>query len=213
MKLLSIYRESKKSDSNFFYVVASFLYYRLFGKNILASVNTIIKGLGKIDTQGLVKIGLRYQGFMTRSDKTYLNVRGRLVFLGKFSVSKGCRFDIGPNAIMTLGEDGYVNANTIFIISHSLIIGARCIISWNCQFLDEDFHSLNYPGKKQGITNDIKIGNDVWIGNNCFIYKGSVIADGCVVAANTIIKGVYLEENCLIAGNPAIVIKRNVVWH
>jgi hypothetical protein len=32
------------------------------------------------------------------------------------------------------------------------------------------------------------------------------------VAADSKVSGVFAEENCLIAGNPAKVIKRNIAW-
>ncbi|WP_261156851.1 acyltransferase [Serratia liquefaciens] len=42
--------------------------------------------------------------------------------------------------------------------------------------------------------------------------KGTNIASGCVVAANSVVSGDFLESNCLIAGSPARVVKRNISW-
>ncbi len=94
---------------------------------------------------------------------------------------------------------------------HKLKIGDNCAISWNCQFLDEDFHEIKYQGKKE-TPEEIIIGNKVWIGSNVCVYKGTFIPNGCVIASNSVVKGGFEEENVLIAGNPAKVIKRNISW-
>jgi acetyltransferase-like isoleucine patch superfamily enzyme len=95
---------------------------------------------------------------------------------------------------------------------HQLTIGNDCAISWNCQFLDEDYHEIQYEGKKEKNSNSIKIGDRVWIGSNVSIHKGAVIPRGCVVASNSVVKAVFDEENVLIAGNPAKVVKRSISW-
>lgn len=118
---------------------------------------------------------------------------------GPYSIGRGCRFDIAEKAVMTVGKGGYINANTPFIIMHGLTIGDHCAISWDCQFLDEDFHEIDYEGKK-ATPNEITIGNNVWIGCGVKIYKGSVVPDGCVIAANSIVKGVFTKQNTLIGG-------------
>ena len=51
-----------------------------------------------------------------------------------------------------------------------------------------------------------QIGNNVWSGCGVKIYKGTVIPDNCVIASNSIVKGVFKEENSLIGGNPASII-------
>jgi acetyltransferase-like isoleucine patch superfamily enzyme len=170
-----------------------------------------INGIENIETNGRLKIGLNYVGFIHKSDKTYLNINGKLSFKGDYSIGRGCRFDIGTNGIVSIGNGGYTNANTTFIIMHQLTIGDNCAISWDCQFLDEDFHEIFYDGKKNH-DNSIIIGNNVWIGCGVKIYKGTVIPDNCVIASNSIIKDVFKEKNSLIAGNPAKIIKRNVQW-
>jgi acetyltransferase-like isoleucine patch superfamily enzyme len=148
---------------------------------------------------------------MHKSDKTYLNIQGKLIINGISSIGRGCRLDIAKNATVTKGDGGYMNANTLLIISHRLNIGDNCAISWDCQFLDDDFHELQYEGKKES-DNAIIIGNNVWIGCGAKIYKGTRIPDGCVVASDSVVKGVFTSEASLIAGSPAKVIKENVSW-
>jgi acetyltransferase-like isoleucine patch superfamily enzyme len=180
-------------------------------KNIWLHPKAKIIGVKNITTGGKLLIGLSYVGFVSNSVKTFLRIEGRAIFEGDFSVGRGCRLDIAKGASLKVGKGGYVNAHTDFIISHSLEIGDSCVISWGCQFLDEDFHNIYYEGKKTS-ENNIQIGNHVWVGCSSYVYKGTVVADGCVIAANSVVKGIFNEPNCLIAGNPARVIKREISW-
>jgi len=52
----------------------------------------------------------------------------------------------------------------------------------------------------------VRIGEGVWIGCNSFIGKGVSIADGSVVAAHSVVTK-DVPANCLVAGNPARVVR------
>ncbi len=54
---------------------------------------------------------------------------------------------------------------------------------------------------------EIYIGNNCFIGCNAIILKGTILGDGCVVGAGAVVAGKF-EDNCVIAGNPARVIRR-----
>lgn len=209
-KIIGLYHECRKSDTNFPLLICRYLLFRIRGKNILAHQKAIIKGVKNIQAEGLLKIGISYVGFTHKKDVTFLNVGGRLIANGSCSISRGCRFDIGKDATLKIGAGTYINPFSTFIIMHGLEIGCRCAISWNCQFLDEDFHEINYEGKKEPRDKKIVISDDVWIGCGVSIYKGTSIAKGSVIASNSVVKGVFEEENVLIAGNPARIIKRNI---
>lgn len=187
------------------------IYYKLKGKKIFAHHRVSIRGLRNIETRGLLNIGTIAVGFLHRNDRTVLNIQGKATFLGRCTIGRGCRIDIGHNAVVEIDDEAFINVFTTIVIMHGLRIGKQCVISWHCQFLDEDFHNLQYEGRKQG-KNEITIGDKVWIGANTCIYKGTVIPDGCVVAANSAVRGVFTEKNALIAGNPAKVIKHSVSW-
>jgi acetyltransferase-like isoleucine patch superfamily enzyme len=211
-KLKQLYNFCKESDSSFLSVLTRHLYFKFKGKQIIAHQEVIIKGLNNIETKDLLNIGIDDIGFIHKKDITYLHIRGKMKVLGRFLIGRGCRFDIGPLAEVKLGKGSYINPFSKVIIMHGLEIGENCSISWNCQFLDEDFHLLSYENKKTIIEKRIIIGDNVWIGSNVSVYKGSYIPNGCVVASNSVVKDVFVDENTLIAGNPAKVIKRNIVW-
>jgi Acetyltransferase (isoleucine patch superfamily) len=170
-----------------------------------------IYGLKHISTTGLLEVATDYIGFMSRYDRTLLNVSGTLVVNGYYSIGRGCRFDIGPNAVAEFGR-GYVNPNTTFVIMNGITVGNDCAISWGCQFLDEDFHTIEYEGKRKRPEKKIRIGDHVWIGCNVTVLPGATIPDGCVVAANSVVKSAFSQKQALIAGNPAKIVKENVRW-
>ena len=54
---------------------------------------------------------------------------------------------------------------------------------------------------------EILIGKNCFIGCNSIILKGTVLGDGCVVGAGAVVSGKF-EDHCVIAGNPAKVIRK-----
>ncbi len=211
-RIARIYKICKESDSNFYIVLFNFLRYKIkYRKNILAHERVIIYGAKNIKSNTVLQVGLGNAKFVHEHDVTYLNISGSLFFKGNHTIGRGCRFDIAQGAEMVVGRNGYINANTSFIINHKLVIGDDCAISWNCQFLDEDFHTIEYDGKVDK-PNEIELGNHIWVGCDVKIYKGTVIPDGCVIAAGSVVRGNFTEKNALIGGNPAKIIKQNVLW-
>lgn len=185
---------------------------RRHGLRIVAHGLTELRGLRRITTRGTLRIGMRYVGFTSRHDRTLLNIGGRLITHDEVDIGKGCRLDIGPDGTVEIGANTYLNPFCTLIIMHSLSIGSGCAISWEVQMLDEDFHEINYPGRRPPGPNGITIGDRVWVGSRVSIYKGTVIPSGCVVASNSVVKGIFTEENALIAGNPARVVRQQVSW-
>lgn len=211
-KVRSLYNKCRGSDSNMLTVVLRAAYYKVFYHiTLLVHQKVIITEPKNIHCNGVLEIGVEPVAFMHPLDKTLINVKGKLHIQGNYSIGRGCRLDIGKDAIVTIGNGGYINANTKLIISHNLTIGDNCFISWDCQFLDNDFHTVHYEGK---IIRDasIRVGDNVWIGCGAKIYKGTVIPNGCVIASDSVVRGIFLKENCVIGGNPARVIKESVNW-
>ncbi len=211
-QLAALYRKCRKSESSFLIVVFRFLVHKLLhGKALLLHQRVSIRGLRNISHGGRLEVGISYVGFSHRSDTTLLRIKGKLQIADTYSIGRGCRIDVGEKAVVSIGKGGYINNNTKMIIMHGLSIGDQCAISWDCQFLDEDFHSMVIQEKRTS-GKKITIGNHVWIGCGAKIYKGTVIPDGCVVASDSVVKGVFTVKNAIIAGNPAKVVKEDISW-
>ncbi|MCR5260809.1 MAG: acyltransferase [Candidatus Gastranaerophilales bacterium] len=61
-------------------------------------------------------------------------------------------------------------------------------------------------------SDGIFIGNHVWIGENASILKRVKIQDECVVGTMSVVTKAFDEKHVVIAGNPAKICKRNVLW-
>lgn len=121
-------------------------------------------------------------------------------------------------AEIIIGDNVGISGATIYARSR-IEIGENTCIGGNTKIIDNDFHPIEVEVRNR-LLNDpnggdselipakpIKIGKNCFIGCNSIILKGTVLGDGCVVGAGTVVAGKF-EENCVIAGNPARVIKR-----
>lgn len=119
-----------------------------------------------------------------------------------------------------IGNNVGISGATIYA-RKSIIIGDNTAVGGNVKILDNDFHPIEVEARnrlsveKDGLdandligTRAITIGKNCFIGCNSIILKGTILADGCVVGAGSVVSGKFEEENCVIAGNPARVIKR-----
>lgn len=212
-KLQAVYHKSKVSEGTTYLVFLRYIYFKIFySREIYQSDNTSIKGIKNIYSSFPLHIGTSYVGFINKKDITHLNINGKLILNSEYQIGKGCRIDIGKNATVEIGAGGYINAFTKIIIMNGLKIGKKCVVSWDVQFLDEDFHSIKYENKIDR-NKEIIIKDHVWIGCGAKIYQGSVIPKGCVVASDSVVRGVFEKDNCIIAGNPAKIIKENIEWN
>lgn len=90
-------------------------------------------------------------------------------------------------------------------------IGDDTRVGANVKIVDTDFHPVD-PGERLKGNNaasgckPIKIGKNVFIGMNSLIVKGTIIGDNSVVGAGAVVHGEF-PANCVIAGNPAMIVK------
>ena len=99
--------------------------------------------------------------------------------------NRGCYFQ-NQRAAITIGKDVYI-ANNVGLITQ------------NHNPLDLDEH---LPGE------DIVIGDRCWIGMNCVILPGVTLGPGTVVGAGAVVTKSFPEGQCVIAGNPARLLRR-----
>jgi acetyltransferase-like isoleucine patch superfamily enzyme len=60
--------------------------------------------------------------------------------------------------------------------------------------------------------NPIIIGDHCWIGSNVNFTKKAQIFENCVVGVGSVVTRSFNEANCIIAGNPAKIVKREISW-
>lgn len=94
----------------------------------------------------------------------------------------------------------YINGNNGIIVGENVWIGPRVsIISQN--------HNLNkYDNYKK--ANPIQINKNCLLTSNCVILPGVILGKHTVVAANSVVRDSFPDGNQLLAGNPAVVVKK-----
>ena len=136
-----------------------------------------------IDISRSLRIGMKKVSFIHKYDRTFLNILGILIIIGACSIERDCILDIEKKAVAVF-ENTAINANTTFIIMHDIKIR----------------------------DNKIMISNNVWIGSHGRVLKESHMPDGYVIASGSVVTKVFIKENILIAGNPAIIIRKDISW-
>ena len=125
----------------------------------------------------------------------------------------------GDNNYIEFGENVTVNASptqpTVInaIGGKNILIGKGSLFSNNIEIHTTDYHGIyDENGERINPDKNIIIGNYVWIGLGCKILKGSEISDGSVIGAGSLVSGKFSEENVIIVGNPAKIIKHHIFW-
>ena len=135
----------------------------------------------------------------------------------------GCSFSIGKNGCAVVGDFTLLNG-ALIMAEERIEIGSHCLVSWNVGIADSDFHPLapaqrlidaralapfykDRPPRPKLETRPVIIGDNVWIGMHSLILKGVTIGENSVVAAGAIVTK-SVPANCVVAGNPATIVKK-----
>ena len=105
-----------------------------------------------------------------------------------------------------LGRNVFINQNCTFYDLGGLDIGDDAMISPNVSLITAG-HPLD-PSERRAATTGkpIVIGRNVWIATGAIVLGGVTIGDNAVVAAGSVVTK-DAPANCLVAGNPARVLR------
>ena len=123
-----------------------------------------------------------------------------------------------PGAEIVIGNNVGISGATVYA-RKKISIGDNTCIGGNCKIIDNDFHPVEADERNRLLKDEnggdsdlipcreVSIGKDCFIGCNSIILKGTVLGDGCVVRAGAVVAGKF-GAGCVIAGNPAAVIRK-----
>ncbi len=138
-----------------------------------------------------------------------MNENSKLIINGSVQMSPAVAMVINRNAILEVGDNVWIGSNSKLICYDHISIGSGSVISWDVEIRDSDIHKIVREGFSS--SKPIRIGCNVWIGSRATILKGVTIGSGSVIAtASVVTKNV--PENCLVAGVPAKIIRKNTTW-
>lgn len=190
---------------------------------IICSHKVKIKKISKdcIYIQGPIKRGMiRF----AMSDGSFSNGRigtsiiniakgGQLIFTGEGIINNYFSLNIGSNGVVKFGDNFFSNYGLLISCSKKIEFGSDTIVGWNCSFIDGDGHKIFDGNNTQtNIDKPISIGNHVWIASNVVCLKGVTISDNIVVAQSAVLTKSFNQENCVLGGSPAKIIKTGVSW-
>lgn len=171
---------------------------------------------------GGIKIGFGRVGiFDYHRSRTILQLSGGTVsFRGTASLGQGTKISMGPQGHLIFGDHVCITAESSIICYDRIEIGDGSMISWNCQFMDTDFHSIM---KSLGEAEDaptvllnpnapIHIGKHCWICSRCMILKGTHLKDDCVLGGGSTLCPVSHDAHTLLVGSPAKPVRKNICW-
>lgn len=132
----------------------------------------------------------------------------------KFGVSGGVRWpkspymQCGPNIEFDVDDLGifFQSGNYFQTINGKIHIGCGTFFAKNIGVITTNHNLDDLSAHQDG--KDVYIGSKCWIGMNVMILPGVKLGDHTVVGAGSVVTKSFEEGNCIIAGNPARVIKK-----
>jgi len=115
------------------------------------------------------------------------------------------------DGVIEIGNNVGISGTTIYA-RERIVIGKNTLIGVNCKIMDNDFHPLDVQARNANdfsalIARPVEIGENCFIGCNSILLKGTKLGNNCIVGAGSVVHGEF-PDDCTIAGNPAVIIKR-----
>lgn len=122
----------------------------------------------------------------------------------------------GDNQRLTIGA--HTTFQSVYILCQegcNIEIGDWCMFSRDIEIRTTDAHSVVDVQTRERVNKpaSVKIGNHVWVGVGSLISKGSQIPNDSIVGAYSFVNKKFTEENVLIAGTPAKIVRHGVTWN
>ena len=141
---------------------------------------------------------------------SYFKMSGTLCsqYHGKIEIGDHCL--VGPNCIVgavdsvKLGNYVRVSINVTIIDNNN-----HPVNPYDRKIMNSVDYSSEFRTWKYAVARPIVIHDNVWIGRNSIINKGVTIGENSIVAAGSIVTK-DVPANCIVAGNPARVVKSDI---
>ena len=127
---------------------------------------------------------------------------------GNFAMNENTNIWITHSGQLIL-NGGFINEGVTITCAKRVTIGKNAHIAREAVIRDYDGHYIEKTTYRT--AKPVSIGDNVWIGYRAMILKGVTVGNNSVVAANSVVTK-DVPPNCIVAGNPAKIIRTNINW-
>lgn len=124
----------------------------------------------------------------------------------------------GDNVMVCIGRSSPCGPGCSFLLynsGNSLETGGNRMLSRDITVRRGEFSHMVFEtesGASLNGLNAVKIGNHVWIDEHTYLTRRGSAPDGCLVGVCAVVTSRFDKPGCVIAGNPATVVRRMVKW-
>lgn len=152
------------------------------------------------------------------STRIRIRENAKLVLEPNTTIAMGCYIAVGPGKTLRIGAETRIAHRAMINTICGLVIGKNVIIAHGVTIMDYDAHPIFSSSTEiinkntyGGTAKPIVIEDNVFIGFNATILKGVTIGKGSVIAANSCVTK-DVPSSTIVAGNPAVIIKKGIIW-
>ena len=153
--------------------------------------------------------------FSLSGDDNVLSIKNTDRRLSDVSISLSEKSELYIDENSSIGQGNfYLVANGNYKSGHKITIGKNFRAGKDTIIRTSDGHSIIDPETNLASNEpqDVEIGDNVWLMSRCMVAKGAKIPNNTGVAAYSFVNKKFDEENILLAGIPAKIIRHNFKW-
>lgn len=151
-----------------------------------------------------VTVVIRGTGNTVRIDRGARLKQGSILWIE----GSDCEISIGAETTIESATLAATEART------RIHIGRDCMLSTDVDIRTGDSHAIfdRRARRRVNPAADVEIGDHVWLGRGTQVLKGVRLRSGSVVGAASVVTRAIDEENVVVAGVPARVVRRDIHW-
>lgn len=195
--------------------------------NMLSFLKYLYRNFKQKDIERKVKSSVYIKGDSIITSSAYVKL---LYGSNKDDIQIGTNFKLSGSLISShggkikIGDHCLIGPNCVVGAVEYVEIGHNVMVSNNVIVIDNNNHPVNPTDRKimssvdysssfrswaYAKSSPIIVCDNVWIGRNSIINKGVTIGENSIIACGSIVTK-DVPPNCIVAGNPAKVVKNDI---